>query len=213
MINDWRVKWSSTGSNPDFPFGFVQLGNFIGAPWGVLIRWHQTDDDGIVDGSIFMALAIDTYDEEQEIHPRNKQIIGERLGISGGFAAYGLTENPQNGPFPAMTINPGLLILDYPAGPGITYDNTEISGFYVCCVEYDTCDNDYARWALIPDEKVVVDISQSRITIDHSAECESGPGSGIAYLWDDAPVKGMLAAPIYSNDRFRLPAAPWKVPA
>ena len=41
MINDWRAKWAH--SDPDFPFGSVQLGNNIGEK-GVPIRWHQTND-------------------------------------------------------------------------------------------------------------------------------------------------------------------------
>ena len=50
------------------------------------------DDDG--------TRSLDTYDEEGGIHPRNKQIVGERLRISGGNVAYGVSEYPANGPFP-----------------------------------------------------------------------------------------------------------------
>lgn len=60
------------GSDPLLPFGFVQLGNFINNQSGVDIRWHQTYDRGIVENvdKRFMALALDTYDEERGIHPR-----------------------------------------------------------------------------------------------------------------------------------------------
>ena len=215
MIDDWRSKWADeSDSDPNYPFGFVQLGNFIGEPGGVLIRWHQTGDDGVVDGSVFMAVAMDTYDEENGIHPRNKQIIGERLGIAGGNVAYGMDQNPTNGPFPAMTLSQGLLVLDYPSTPGITYSNAEISGFYACCLEYDLCDAGAAgNWLKLAKELVQFDAAQNKITVDYSGECaNSGGANGIAYLWEDSPVKGMLAAPIYSNDDFRLPAAPWKIP-
>ena len=71
-INDWRNKW-----NGGFvPYGFVQLANFV-TNGGVNIRWHQTADYGY----------------------RYKQIVGERLSISGGNVAYGLS-TPTNGPFP-----------------------------------------------------------------------------------------------------------------
>ena len=211
MISDWRIKWSESGSDPNYPFGFVQLGNFIGEPGGVLVRWHQTNDDGVVDGSIFMAVAMDTYDDESFVHPRNKQIIGERLGISGGNAAYGLTQNPMNGPFPSMNFNiSGILTLDYPTGAGITYDNSEISGFYACCVNYDDCDIVAGNWNKIVNENVSVDTTHCRIVVDYSTACPGTTASGIAYLWEDIAVEGMLAAPIYSNNEFRLPAAPWK---
>ena len=50
------------------------------------------------------------------------------------------------------------------------------------------------------------------IYVDYSFECGNDPlaVTGIAYLWESDPVKGMLAAPIYSTDEYRLPAAPWK---
>lgn len=212
MIDDWRSKWteSNSGSNPDFPFGFVQLANHIGEPGGLRIRWQQTDYKGTVDGSVFMAVAMDTYDEEGGIHPRNKQIVGERLGITGGNIAYGLTGNPSNGPFPTFATNGAILTLEYPLDAGITYDNSEISGFYVCCEEYSTCDYENGRWTRIESQYVTADTVSGMVSVDYSAECPSSAPTGIAYMWEDTPVQGMLAAPIYSADEFRLPAAPWK---
>lgn len=71
MINDWRQKFSTIDDQT--PFGFVQLSTNIGAD-GVEIRWHQTADIGFAPSDIlenvFMSVAIDTYDEENNIHPR-----------------------------------------------------------------------------------------------------------------------------------------------
>ena len=106
MITDWRAKWSNI--DPLFPFGFVQLANNVGD--GVeSIRWHQTVDTGYVPNAnnmeqTFMAVAMDTYDEAGGIHPRNKQIVAERLKITGLNVAYGMTQYPSNGPFP-QTMN------------------------------------------------------------------------------------------------------------
>ena len=70
------------------------------------IRWHQTADQGIVPNehqqNTFMAVAIDTYDEESpsgSIHPRYKQIVAERLALAGLNIAYQMDEFPTNGPF------------------------------------------------------------------------------------------------------------------
>ena len=46
MIDDWRQRWAESGTNPDYPFGFVQLANHIGQPGGLRIRWQQTDSKG-----------------------------------------------------------------------------------------------------------------------------------------------------------------------
>ena len=68
-INDWREKWRGGFG----PYGFVQLANFVGNG-GVTVRWHQTADYGYTPNpsmeNVFMAVAIDTYDEPSGIHPR-----------------------------------------------------------------------------------------------------------------------------------------------
>jgi hypothetical protein len=35
--------------------------------------------------------------------------------------------------------------------------------------------------------------------------------TGFGYLWNETPVLGTEALPIYSDNEFRLPAAPWKI--
>ena len=66
------------------------------------MRHHQTADYDVVPNqrmeNVFMAVSVDTYDEEKGIHPRYKQIIGERLGISGMRVAYGNEYFPVFGP-------------------------------------------------------------------------------------------------------------------
>ena len=68
-IKDWRAKWHGGFE----PYGFVQLANFVGNG-GVTVRWHQTADYGYTPNpsmeNVFMAVAIDTYDEPSGIHPR-----------------------------------------------------------------------------------------------------------------------------------------------
>merc|ERR550519_1692213 len=105
LIESWRKEFSSQAdTRRDAPFGFVQLStnkvtNFTGVP---VLRWHQTADRGTVPNdrmeNVFMAVAIDTYDEENGIHPRNKQIVGERLVTTGLSVAYGDPEYPTHGP-------------------------------------------------------------------------------------------------------------------
>ena len=52
--------------------------------------------------NVFMGVAIDTYDEEGGIHPRNKQLVSGRLAVAGLNVAYGMTDYPTNGPFPEV---------------------------------------------------------------------------------------------------------------
>ena len=45
-----------------------------------------------------MAVAVDTYDEENGIHPRYKAVVGERLAVAGLAVAYGAEGVPSQGP-------------------------------------------------------------------------------------------------------------------
>ena len=50
--------------------------------------------------NMFMAVSMDTYYQD-EVHPRNKQLPGKRLGIAGLAVAYKIPNLPTRGPFPA----------------------------------------------------------------------------------------------------------------
>ena len=120
-----------------------------------------------------MAVAIDTYDAENGIHPTNKQvscttkskfaliahlnfcqIVGERLAIAGLNIAYGMTDLPTNGPFftniDIETMPDGNFSITIDYDQSFEYDSSETNGFYVCC-DYDMleCDEHCGRWQLV----------------------------------------------------------------
>ena len=55
MISEWRRVWSeNSGTNPQFPFGFVQISTVKQTP-GIaypMLRWHQTSERGYVPNDI-----------------------------------------------------------------------------------------------------------------------------------------------------------------
>jgi sialate O-acetylesterase len=82
MIKDWRTLWGQG----DFPFLIVQLANFmdevpepVDSDWAEL-RDAQTFASESV-GNSALAVAID-IGEAADIHPRNKQDVGERLALA-----------------------------------------------------------------------------------------------------------------------------------
>ena len=228
LINGWRQEFSSnSNTNKSAPFGFVQLSTIKYGNMGLgmsKIRWHQTADRAIVPNSVlqnvFMAIAIDTYDEPNGIHPRYKQIVGQRLTIAGMNVAYGNSSFPTNGPHPSdLNLGQGPTIsLEY--NQKIRYNQTEISGFYFCCLDdFDQCDHFARNWVEI--EKENVEVNKDNATFDtiiiyvgKIPACQRQDYYRVphlAYLWRETPIKGYLAAPIYGMDKFNLPAAPWKV--
>jgi sialate O-acetylesterase len=84
LINDWREQWH-TG---EFPFLFVQLAAWNEGPgdgWPT-VRDAQRDALKLVNTG--MAVAIDVGDEKN-LHPANKQAVGERLSLLARNVAYG----------------------------------------------------------------------------------------------------------------------------
>jgi sialate O-acetylesterase len=88
MITDWRRRWGVG----DFPFLWVQLANFM-APqprpsesgWAVL---RESQSAALSLPNTGQAVIID-IGEAEDIHPKNKQDVGYRLGLAGRAVAYG----------------------------------------------------------------------------------------------------------------------------
>jgi len=94
---------------------------------------------------VFMAVSIDTYDQQSGIHPRNKQLISKRLATAGLNIAYGKTEFPINGPFPEsvhFSSSHVGIIAEIVYDQKIAFEVKEFGGFYFCCqADYLTCDD------------------------------------------------------------------------
>merc|ERR1719228_1618442 len=83
--------------------------------------------------------------------------------------------------------------------------------FFLCCGEgsSSTCRGDEAvpadNWKLIP----ISDVSQtSDSVITVSVPVCDGPSS-LGYLWAESPATVVHGLPLYSTNRWGLPANPW----
>lgn len=97
MIRDWRSKWGY-----DFPFYIVQLANYKqlqtepGDDEWAEVREAQAMAAQHVEGS-GLACLID-IGEANDIHPRNKQEVGRRLGLIARAKTYGEQNLEYSGP-------------------------------------------------------------------------------------------------------------------
>ncbi len=90
MIREWRKAWDEK----DFPFGIVQLANFMavqsdpncGSAWAGLRESQYKVSQAVANTGL--ALAIDIGDAA-DIHPKNKQDVGKRLGLWALAKVYG----------------------------------------------------------------------------------------------------------------------------
>ncbi len=83
MIEDWRRAWGVG----DFPFLFVQLANFAKAPQGQWPELREAQTMTLALRNTGMAVSID-IGNPTDIHPRNKQDVGLRLGLAARAIAY-----------------------------------------------------------------------------------------------------------------------------
>ena len=229
MFHDWRMRWwKNSDTHYKYPVGVVQLGPMGNPPIPdtrkndgnhfPLLRWHQTLDVGFLPNSEeengFSAMAMDTYYMGQ-VHPHNKQLPAHRLAIAGLSVAYKKPEFPSRGPFPK---NFQVNKVDAVTYVDIRYDEDPIfylpgenSGFFYCCGENNSssCLGDQVvpatDWKLVS----IINVKQmgtDLITVNVPS-C-NGPAS-LAYLWAESPVTITHGLPIYSNNQYGLPAAPW----
>ncbi|THH36535.1 sialate O-acetylesterase [Neolewinella litorea] len=101
LISDWRDQWN----DPDLPFLFVQLTNFMDpTPRPTESNWaqlRQAQLEALALPHTGMAMAIDVG-EWNDIHPLDKESVGHRLALAARRVAYGDTESPIS-PYPTET--------------------------------------------------------------------------------------------------------------
>jgi sialate O-acetylesterase len=84
MITDWRRHWNEG----DFPFFFVQLANYKASPNDLWPTVRDAQRRTLSLANTGMAVAIDVGDPGN-IHPADKQSVGERLALAARSIAYG----------------------------------------------------------------------------------------------------------------------------
>ncbi len=112
MIGDWRDHWHQ----PAFPFLYVQLANFLASsPTPSDSAWARLREAQLKTLSVpktGMAVAID-IGEWNDIHPLNKQAVGQRLAAVAKEVAYG-EDGVHSGPhYESATVKGNKMILTF----------------------------------------------------------------------------------------------------
>jgi len=198
LIADWREHWArQSGRDPAdpaeaFPFLVVQLANFkkpVAAPvqsgWAELREAQAMAVERLP--NVGLAVTID-IGEAGDIHPRNKQDVGERLALAARAIAYG-QDIPFSGPvFESMEVVGGEAVLSFKhTDGGLVVKGDELTGFAVRGADGEFVHAD----ARIRDGKVIV-----------SAEGVPAPAA-VRYGWANNPP-----AALYNGAG--LPAVPFR---
>jgi len=190
MIKSWRDEWGQG----DFSFYWVQLADFLPespkpkeSAWAelreaqtmTLSRLPKTGEAVIVD-----------IGDAQDIHPKNKQDVANRLARWALARDYGLKVPYQSPTFKSMEKQGGKVILQFDhVGGGLkTADIAELRGFAIAGGDHK----------FVPAEAKIV----GRAAIEVRSSQVSEPVA-VRYAWADNPVCN-----VYSNEG--LPLTPFR---
>ena len=118
LIEDWRRQWNQSGDaeslTHDFPFIYVQLPNFVSYPnadWPGL-REVQAKTLAL-EPNTAMVVTIDVGTDDN-IHPKNKLDVGNRLALAAEHLAYGKSDVASEAPmFDSMKIEGNLATITF----------------------------------------------------------------------------------------------------
>ena len=191
MIQDWRRAWGQG----DFPFLLVQLANFLAvAPQPAESAWAELREAQLMALSLpntGMAVAIEVG-EAADIHPKNKQAVGNRLAMTALSMVYGKGAPPSGPSYESMTIEGRKIRIRFKHTNGalVTRPEAPVNGFAIAG------EDRVFTWAdaVIDGDTVVV-----------SARAEPAPVA-VRYGWGNNPVcnlyngAGLPASPFRTDD-------------
>lgn len=189
MINDWRQRWGQG----EFPFLYVQLATFgavqsqpADANWGYL---REAQSATLSLPNTGMAIATD-IGNPANIHPVQKQEVGDRLAAEAMRVVYGKPNLPSTGPIlSSYKIKGNQVILDFRnTGTGLLAKNGPLKLFAVA----GTDKKFYWAEAVIKGKQIIVTCKQVSAPV------------AVRYAWANSPVDANL----YNKDGF--PASPFR---
>ncbi|MCK0146484.1 beta galactosidase jelly roll domain-containing protein [Arenibacter sp. F26102] len=189
LIKDWRKKWGV-----DLPFYWVQLANYLRiddkpsrSTWAEL---REAQTSALTLPKTGEAVIID-LGEAEDIHPKNKQDVGQRLALIALNKDYGKKHLVYSGPtFKAVKFKRGKGVISFRnVGSGLVTSNntTEVKGFAIAGTDKKFV------WAnaIIMGDKIIVESDQIK------------EPAFIRYAWGNNPETNL-----YNKEG--LPARPFR---
>jgi sialate O-acetylesterase len=190
LISDWRSRWSA-----EFPFLWVQLPNFrklqtepVETSGWVVVQEQMLKTLAVPDTG--MAVAIDVG-EANDIHPRNKQAVGDRLARWALAKFYGRDLCASGPLFKSAELRDGSIVLNFDyACEGLRAEGDALRGFAVAGADQQFV------WADAKIDGRTVVVSNARV----------GKPVAVRYSWASNPVgnltngAGLPASPFRTDD-------------
>jgi sialate O-acetylesterase len=193
LIADWRKAWG----RPRLPFGIVQLPGLGRPDWPAFRESQRRITENLADTGLIVTIDLG---DRLDVHPGDKQPIGERLALWADEAVYKKNEGVANGPLPtkAILLDSGDICIHFrDTGDGLkTTDGLPPRHF-----EVGTEEGVFQKVAArIENNTVVLDCSEPSFS-SHSLP-------RIRYAWQPFPTP-----PVNLVNSSDLPASPFELPA
>jgi sialate O-acetylesterase len=195
MIQHWREEWKQG----DFPFYWVQLADFMAeqpqpgdSNWAELRESQTKTQNAVKNGG--QAVIID-LGEANDIHPKNKRDVAERLARIALAKDYGVQLPHRSPEFKSVEVqgNKAIVTLDTFGSSLRTVDVTEVKGFAVC--------GEDRKWVW----------AQAKIVGKDKVEV-TAPGIAkpvaVRYAWADNPVCNLFSVEGLPVTPFRTDSFP-----
>jgi sialate O-acetylesterase len=190
LINNWRKRWQQK----NLPFLFAQLSSYN--PAGVepeVSNWaflREAQSMALKLPATGMAVTIDVGDKN-DIHPKQKKQVGERLAANAFKVAYGFNKQVAHGPYAIQWLNKknSIAVLFSSVGKGLTYNGEFLNGFSIAGADKKF----YTAFAKIAGNNTVV-ITSNKVAAPMY----------VRYAWAEAPMEANL----FNKEGF--PAAPFR---
>jgi len=129
LITDWRAHFQQG----DLPFLYVQLTSFgAGTGWGVV---RDAQRRTLALRGTAMAVTLDVGDEKN-VHPADKQTVGERLALAARGMVYGEDIPYQSPLFREATTEPGAMRVWFDHAKGLSVRIMQVEGFEVAGADH-----------------------------------------------------------------------------
>lgn len=191
LINDWRQQWQQ----PELPFYWVQLANFnsdrnsaAGKPWAIL---REAQSNALSLPHTGQAVILDVGNPD-DIHPRDKQTVGNRLANIALYQTYGKTNQHYRGPvFDSVKAKGNTLSIHFktPKALHTTDGAAEVKGFEIA----DKQGTYHPVVGVLSGGDVIIKRKKSK------------GATALRYAWDDNPLDANLM------DSEGLPAESFRV--
>ncbi|HEY3333462.1 MAG TPA: sialate O-acetylesterase [Capsulimonadaceae bacterium] len=132
LIEDWRDKFKSG----EFPFFLVQLANWKKSSTSLLdTSWAEVREAQLMTTQrlpkVGMAVAIDIGDPE-DIHPKDKQSVGERLALNALAIAYGKKIEYSGPIYKSMKVDGSSIRVSFTHADSLVAKGGKLTGFAIC---------------------------------------------------------------------------------